>query len=194
MKYRSLIFISSIAATLASYTAHSADSIDKGKYVIDPNHSTVTFEVNHLGYTDIIGRFKKLSGDFIVDKADNSLLNVAIESASVDTNHIKRDAHLRSPDFFNAKQFPIITFTSPLETVSTNNEQTIIGKLELLGVSKPVTLNVEKGKEGIDPWGLYRAGYSATAVINRSDYGMNFMQEGLGDEITININIEAVQQ
>jgi polyisoprenoid-binding protein YceI len=68
------------------------------------------------------------------------------------------------------------------------------GTLKLLGVSKPITLHISKGKEGTDPWGLYRAGYSATGVIKRSDYGMNFMQGGLGDEISVKINIEAIKQ
>ncbi len=73
-------------------------------------------------------------------------------------------------------------------------ESVIEGTLELLGVSKAVTLSLQKGKEAKDPWGLYRAGYSATGIIKRSDYGMNFMQGGIGDDIRVTVNIEAVKQ
>lgn len=193
MKYLPFFFITSVMATTFSHNVLSSELTNPGKYVIDQNHSGVTFEVDHLGYTNVIGRFKDIKGDFTI-KADQSSLNVSIQSASIDTNHDKRDAHLRSPDFFNAKQFPVISFSSPLIITDDNGKSTIKGKLKLLGVSKSITLDITKGKEGTDPWGNHRAGYSATGVIKRSDYGMNFMQGGLSDDIRVNINIEAIKQ
>jgi polyisoprenoid-binding protein YceI len=193
MKHLPYFFIAGVIATSFSHNAISSELINSGKYVIDQNHSSVTFEIDHLGYTNVIGRFNDVKGNF-TQKADQSSLNVSIQSASIDTNHDKRDAHLRSPDFFNVKQFPIISFYSPLEITDNNGETIIEGKLELLGVSKPITLNIKKGKEGTDPWGNHRAGYSATGVIKRSDYGMNFMQGGLSDDVRVNINIEAIKK
>jgi polyisoprenoid-binding protein YceI len=190
----SALIITSILTTVLSHTALSSELTSPGTYIIDKNHSGITFEINHLGYTNVIGRFNKISGNFIVKKDEASSLNVSVESASVDTNNDKRDAHIRSPDFFNAKQFPTIEFSSPLTIVKTNGQTTMRGTLKLLGVSKPITLNISKGKEGTDPWGFHRAGYSAKGVIKRSEYGMNFMQGGLSDEISVNINIEAIKQ
>jgi len=186
--------IASVLAASFSHSALSSELTQPGKYAIDQQHSNVTFEVDHLGYTHVAGRFNKISGDFSVAAGKPSSLNVIIQSASIDTNHSKRDDHLRSPDFFNAKQFPTILFSSPLVIKTHNGESVIEGTLELLGVSKAVTLSLQKGKEAKDPWGLYRAGYSATGIIKRSDYGMNFMQGGIGDDIRVKVNIEAVKQ
>ena len=134
-----------------------------------------------------------MSGD--ITASDNkSSLNVVIKAASIDTNHDKRDDHLRSPDFFNAKQFPTISFSSALDVRKVKGKDVIDGELTMLGVSKPVRLQVEKGNEGKDPWGLYRVGYIATTTVKRSDFGMNFMQEGIGDDIQVVISIEAVKQ
>lgn len=194
MKLLSTILVAGAIATSISYTALSSELTSPGKYTIDQQHSGVTFAVDHIGFTQIVGRFNDVSGNFTVSAGKPSSLNVTIQSASIDTNHDKRDDHLRSPDFFNAKQFPTITFSSRLEIKTINGQAVIEGDLTLLGISKPITLNIEKGKEGKDPWGLYRAGYSATAAIKRSDYGMNFMQGGLGDDIQVTINVEAVKQ
>jgi polyisoprenoid-binding protein YceI len=193
MNYLKKSLIAGVLTAALSQNAISSELTSPGKYIIDQQHSGITFEVNHLGYTDVVGRFNNISGDFNIS-TDQSSLNIAIQSASIDTNHDKRDDHLRSPDFFNAKQFPVISFSSSLEIEDSNGQSFIEGTLELLGVSKPIKLNIKKGKEGKDPWGLYRTGYSATGVIKRSEYGMNFMQGGLGDDIHIKMNIEAVKQ
>ncbi len=194
MKFLSILLTAGALATSVSHNALSSELTSPGEYAIDQAHSGVTFEVDHLGFTKVVGRFNDINGNFTVATDKPSSLNVTIQSASIDTNHDKRDDHLRGPDFFNAKQFPTITFSSPLDIKTVGGKAVIEGNLTLLGVSKPIVLNIEKGKEGNDPWGLYRAGYSATAAIKRSDYGMNFMQGGLGDDIQVTINVEAVKQ
>jgi polyisoprenoid-binding protein YceI len=194
MKFLSILFAAGALATSVSHTALSSELTSPGEYAIDQGHSSVTFEVDHLGFAKVVGRFNDLSGNFTVAPNKPSSLNVTIQSASIDTNHDKRDDHLRSPDFFNAKQFPTITFSSPLDIKTVSGQAVVKGNLTLLGVSKPIVLNIKKGNEGKDPWGLYRAGYTATTTIKRSDYGMNFMQGGLGDDIQVTINIEAVKQ
>ncbi len=161
-------------------------------FVIDPAHTSVNFSVNHLGYSDVTGRFNNVKGQVDVEQSGVAKINIQIDSASVDTNHEKRDAHLRSPDFFHAKQFPVITLNSDFDV--NKNAKVLVGEVSLLGKTKTVEFAVKKGKEGTDPWGAYRIGYSAQATIKRSEFGMNFMQGGLGDDINVQINIEAVQK
>ncbi len=172
-----------------------AETAKPGKYAIDPAHTTILFSVNHLGVSTLTGRFDTFEGQFNLAPKGESSLDVSIDTKSVDTNHAKRDDHLRSPDFFNAKQYPKMHFVS--EAVSFNKQGEpvkITGKLSLHGKTRPVTLAVSQIGAGKDPWGGYRAGYSATTTIKRSDYGMNFMQGGIGDNIEITLNIEAIKQ
>ena len=176
------LFVASSSLALAKPSA--------GEYAIDSGHTSVMFKVDHLGYSKLIGRFNDIKGNIVVAK--KSMLNVEIKASSIDTNHAKRDAHLTSPDFFNAKQFPVIRFTSPLTLNEKKME--LKGELELLGVTKPITLSLTKGKEGKDPWGLYRIGYNADLTLKRSDFGMNFMEGGIGDDIEISISLEAVKK
>jgi polyisoprenoid-binding protein YceI len=182
--------ISTAIATLALSSVALAQP-KQGQYVIDTDHSAVHFAVDHMGFTKIAGRFNQFEGAVDVAKNGSSTLDVKIKTASVDTNHEKRDEHLRSPDFFNAKQFPEIRIEGPVEL---KEGASIDAQVELLGVSKPVTFTLTKGNEGEDPWGMYRVGYTATAVLKRSDYGMDFMLGGIGDEIQITAYIEAIQK
>lgn len=194
MKMPSLIFTAAVALTTSNIALAKSSAPADGEYAIDTSHTSVTFSVDHMGYSKVMGRFNELEGSLNVADKKSSNLDVVIKSASIDTNHGKRDDHLRSPDFFNVKQFPTITFSSPLTLKGSEKSAKLQGKLELLGVKKPVELTLTKGNEGKDPWGLYRIGYVATTIIKRSDFGMDFMQGGIGDEIDITINFEAIKQ
>ena len=197
MKY-SIIKTSINAITLVGLLVISQTSFAEvakaGNYKIDPAHTSINFSVSHLGISVLSGRFNTISGDLNFSPKGNSKVKVTIDTASVDTNHKKRNDHLKSPDFFNVKQFPEMTFSSnKVEYSSTGEPQKIIGSLSLHGETKPVTLNVKALGAGKDPWGGYRAGYTATTLIKRSDYGMKFMLGGIGDEISIVLNIEAIK-
>ncbi len=176
-------------ATTALLHAASLTPLD-GKYAIDSAHSSIHFKVDHMGFTKVIGRFNEFEGAVEISEKESTLV-LRIHTASVDSNHEKRDEHLRSPDFFNAKQFPQITLNGPIDLSASSG---VKAELTLLGVRKPITLMLEKGKEGKDPWGLYRVGYSARTTIKRSDFGMDFMLGGIGDEVEIVAFIEAVKQ
>jgi len=171
-----------------------AETAQPGSYMIDPAHTTVIFTVSHLGTSNLVGRFNTIEGDLTLEPKGSSKVEVSIDTASVDTNHEKRDVHLRGPDFFNSKQFPKMKFTSSNVHFSNGEPEKIEGMLSLHGKTLPVTLAVEPVGAGADPWGGYRAGYHATAVIKRSDYGMNFMPGGIGDDIKVSLNIEAIKQ
>jgi len=178
----------------AMATSVSAEVVKSGAYKIDSVHSTIQFTVNHLGTSNFTGRFNTVAGDLNFDSSGQSSTTVVIQTNSIDTNHEKRDAHLRSPDFFNAKQYPTIKFVSNKVNYNAKGEPiSISGKLSMHGKTNNVTLAVTAIGAGKDPWGGYRAGFDASGIIKRSDYGMNFMPGGIGDEIKISLNIEATK-
>jgi polyisoprenoid-binding protein YceI len=176
---------------LAPALAHAAST----NYEIDASHSSVQFAVSHLGMTRIAGRFDQLQGDFRYDPAhiEKSSARMTVQAGSIDTDHDKRDASLRSDDFFDAAHFPSIRFES--KSVNGNGSAfTLVGDLALLGVSRPVTFRVNKTGEGRDPWGGYRAGFEATTTLKRSDFGMRYMLGAVGDEVTVTIEIEGIRK
>lgn len=182
-------------AVAISSTPVSAEIASAGSYKIDPDHTTALFTVSHLGTSNLTGRFNTVAGNISFNPKGDSKVEVTIQTDSVDTNHQKRDAHLRGPDFFNAKQFPVMKFVSTKVSYNGQGEPvSVTGKLSLHGNTQNVTLDVKPVGAGKDPWGGYRAGYDATATFKRSDFGMNFMPGGIGDDISIKLNIEAIKQ
>ena len=172
-----------------------AEKAADGNYTIDPAHTSVIFSVSHLGISELVGRFNTLEGSMKLIAGGDSSVKVTIDTASIDTNHRKRDDHLRSPDFFNARQYPEITFVANKVSYTANGEpETMTGTLSLHGKKNPLTLTVTSIGAGKDPWGGYRIGYKASTTIKRSDYGMTYMTGGIGDEINITLNIEAIKQ
>jgi polyisoprenoid-binding protein YceI len=171
--------------------AHAADT-----YGVDPVHSSVTFMVPHLGISYVHGRFNDVSGKFVIDKADagKSSFALSIKVESVDTNNAKRDEHLRSPDFFNAKQFPALTFQSTSVKAADGGYE-VTGDLTLHGVKKPVTFTLKGGDKTVEfPKGTQRLGFTASLVLKRSDFDMKQLLEAVGDEVHIAIGVEGVKQ
>ena len=196
MKYIHTTTVAAALAILSASTSVSvrAETAKPGSYMIDPAHTTVMFTVSHLGTSNLVGRFNTIEGDLTLEPDGDSKVEVSIETGSVDTNHEKRDVHLRGPDFFNSKQYPEMKFTSSKVHFSNGEPDKIEGELSLHGKTQAVTLAVEPVGAGADPWGGYRAGYHATTVIKRSDFGMNFMPGGIGDDIRVSLEIEAIKQ
>ncbi len=182
------------SALLLSQSA-LADAAQPGHYVIDAGHTSAHFSISHLGYSDLQGRFNTIEGEFDLKPGGGSKLEIRIKTASIDTNHKKRDDHLRSPDFFNARQFPLIRFTSNEVKYNAKGEPvSILGKLSMHGKTQPLTLKVTAKRAAKDPWGSYRSGYSASARLKRSAFGMDYMQGGIGDEVELKIEMEAIRQ
>jgi len=166
-------------------------------YEVDGSHSSVLFKVSHFGIAPFHGRFNKVGGTFEYDaaKVAASTLTVEIDANSIFTADKKRDDHLKSPDFFNAKQFPTITFKSKAVTAGARaNTYRVEGQLTLRGVTKPVTIELVKTGEGKDPYGAERVGFEGTFTINRLDYGVSFMPDGLGKEVTITVAVQGVKK
>jgi polyisoprenoid-binding protein YceI len=169
-------------------------AIPAGTYEIDPGHSALIWRARHFdaGYT--YGWFRDFKGSFVVDAdASKGSVELTAQIASVDSALPKRDDHLRSPDFFNAEQFPTLTFKSTkIEPAGATLRVT--GDLSLHGVTKSLTTDVTPLGSGVDPMNATRAGYEAHLTLKRSDFGMKFMLPGVGDDIDLTLAFEGVKQ
>ena len=165
-------------------------------YSVDPVHSSVSFGISHAGISDIHGRFNDFSGKFVINKDDpsKSSFELDIKVESVDTNNAKRDEHLRAPDYFNAKQFPSLTFQST-KVKATDAGYEVTGDLTLHGVTKPVTLSLKGGHKVVEfPKGTPRVGVTSFVTIKRSEFGMTTELGALGDDVHIIVGLEAAKQ
>ena len=162
-------------------------------YAVDPVHSSISFGISHAGISDIHSRFNDFSGKFVIDKDDPSKSTFAldIKVASVDTNNAKRDEHLRAPDYFNAKQFPTLSFKST-KVKATDAGYEVTGDLTLHGVTKPVTLTLKGGHKVVEfPKGTPRIGVTSSVTIKRSEFDMKTELGALGDDVHIIVGLEA---
>lgn len=202
MKLHAIVLSASLCASLAlgvafrTPVAPGAAPSAADAYEIDAAHSTVLFRAKHLDVSYTYGRFNDFSGAVTFDaaKPENSKVEVEIKTESVDTANEKRDAHMRSPDFFDAKQFPTCNFRSTSVKKGKDGHLAVTGDFTLHGVTKPVTLDVEPVGSGKDPWGGERAGFHGTCTLKRSEFGMNFMPEALGEDVLITVSIEGVKK
>jgi polyisoprenoid-binding protein YceI len=169
-------------------------------WTIDAAHSQITFSVRHMMISNVHGRFEKFTGEVDFNEAEptKSSVNVQIETESINTREPQRDGHLRSPDFLDAANFPVIAFKSTrIEKVSDTTAR-IYGALTIRGVTHEVVLNTEYAGQS-RMWGKTAAGFSASTRINRKLWGLNWNQvveSGgilVGDDININIELEIVK-
>lgn len=165
-------------------------------YSVDPIHSSLLFKVKHVDAAWFYGRFNKSSGIIKTDAGAPTELHIVVDAQSVDTANSARDDHLRGPDFFDVKQFPDITFKSTSVKPGQNpNEYEVAGELTLHGTTKPLTLTLTKTGEGKNVQGKPVLGFETSFTIKRSEYGVSgYVGKGIGDEVTLIISIEAVQQ
>ena len=170
-------------------------------WAIDPAHTQVGFAVKHLMITYVKGRFGNVSGSIRLDPTTLvPEVDVSIDAASLITGDEKRDAHLTSADFLHADEFPVIRFRGRRIEGDLESRFALHGELTIRGVTRPVTLAVVDEGRATDPWGNARAGYTATATINRKDFGLEWnvaLEAGgvlVGDEVKITIETELVRQ
>ena len=168
---------------------------------IDPSHANVGFAVRHLMISTVRGRFSDVRGTVSVDDDDfqTAEVHVTIGTASVDTREPKRDAHLRATDFFDCDRFPEMTFTST-RVEHTSRGYWLVGYLTIRDVTREIALIVSAEGRVRDPWGGVRAGFSATAVLNREDFGLTWnaaLEAGgvlVGSEVRIAIDVELIER
>jgi len=166
----------------------------------DPQHSSFEFAVRHMVVATVRGRFDEFTVDADIDESDltRSRGTVRVRTASVDTREEQRDAHLRSPDFFDAEQYPELTFVIK-DVEGSDGDYRITGDLTIKDVTREVTLEAEITGPVADPWGNTRLGLSASGKLNRKDYGLtwNVVTEAggllVGDDVKISIEAEFVK-
>lgn len=172
------------------------------RWAIDPAHTSVTFRVRHMMITNVRGEFQGVAGEVSFDprRPERAKVSVSVDVGSIHTREEKRDAHLRSADFFDADNHPRMTFESK-EVRRTDDGYAIVGDLTIRGTTREIVLEVtDVSGEHTDPWGNRRIGAHATAKIRRSEFGMTWnaaLEAGgvlVGDEVTIGVDVSLVKQ
>jgi polyisoprenoid-binding protein YceI len=186
------LFTAALSALLLTGVSAFAQS---STWTIDPNHSQINFAISHMGVSTVRGSISGVTGAVVWDEKNPSASSVeaTVTTTTVTTNNEKRDAHLKSPDFFNVEKFPTLTFKSTAVTGEPGKLK-VVGDLTLAGVTKSVTLDVDgptapqKGQGG-----KLVTGFSATGMLKRSDFnfGQKFGTPMLGDEVKFTIDVEA---
>ena len=173
----------------------------QGTFVLDPTHTTFSFVTRHAMVTKVRGSFEKFEGQAVVDGANpaNSTLDVTIDAGSVNTRNADRDAHLRSADFFDAEQFPYMTFVGT-STVIEGAVVKVTGDLTIKDVTNSVTFPLEYAGSAKDPFGNTRVGFEGSAQVLRSDFGLTWnaaLETGgflVSDKVTLEVEISAIEQ
>ena len=167
-------------------------------YVIDTKkaHAFIHFQIPHLGYSLLLGRFNEFSGKFSYDMDDpeTASVEVRIKTASIDTNHAERDKHLRGEDFLDVDQYPEAVFVSTGYRENPDRTAVLSGNLTLHGVTRPVQIEVEPVGQGPDPWGGYRMGFTGSTRLKLADYGIDYDLGPASREVDLFLSIEGIRQ
>jgi polyisoprenoid-binding protein YceI len=188
--------------TATVFNPTDTSSLAGTRWELDPVHTTVEFAVKHLMITTVRGRFDKFTGSAYVDPdhPDTPQVEVTIDAASIDTREPRRDEHLRSPDFLHAAEHPTITFRGRRVEGDITGGFRLVGDLTIRGITREVALKAKFEGRTQDPWGGERAGFSATAKLNRHDFNLRWnvaLETGgvlVGDEVRLSIDAQLVRQ
>jgi len=187
-------FSSIAAALLLGSVAYATDN-----YKIDPAHTRVGFSVRHFGINNVKGNFDEFVGSLVLDEGKIKEASATIQVKSINTRIRQRDDHLRTADFFDATNYPTITFKTK-RVEMTGGQIVLIADFTMRGVTKELRLPTKLTGPTKDPWGNMRIGLEATAKLNRKDYGINYHQVleagalAVGEEVEIEINAEAIKE
>jgi polyisoprenoid-binding protein YceI len=166
-------------------------------FQVDPIHSFVLFKVSHLGAGYVYGRFTDgLTGTVSTDPAapDKSAVELEVKTDTLDTGFAQRDKDIKSPDFLNAKQFPLITFKSTSVQKVSDQQYTVTGDLTFHGVTKPVTVQANITGQGKGPKGELRTGAEVDFTVKRSEYDVKYGLPALGDSVELTVAVEGVRR
>jgi len=191
---RWMAYLSIMAMLVGSLQSVQAQAVT---YRIDPVHSFIIFRVKHLNTGFAYGRFNTFSGTIVVDERNpaNSSIELEIDANSVDTGNSQRDDHLRSPDFFSARQFPKITFKSTRVRKINDTTVEVQGDLTMRGVTRPITARATFTGKGRNQRGQEIIGFETTFTIRRSQFNINYgLNGGLADEVRVTFAVEGIRQ
>ncbi len=205
MRKRYFAILPALAIAAFLITARGPAIASPAKYEIDPAHVTIALKVRHIGYYDMIGLFTDAGGSFMFDDKAPAVsdIRIVVKTGSFFSGHKKRDDHVRSADFLNAKEFPEMVFVGKRAEKTGDRTGKIHGDLTLRGVTKPLTLDITWNKSGEYPFGggllggkPYVAGFNASGSLKRSDFGMTYaVDNGLvGDDVQLILGFEAIRQ
>jgi polyisoprenoid-binding protein YceI len=193
---RQFVFGSALLLVLSFGTSTASAAAET--YKADPVHSTSVFRIKHANAAYFWGRFNEPQGSFTLDDADptKSVFSVELTVDKIDTANDKRNAHLKSPDFFNAKQYPKIQFNSTSVKKGEGEMLEVTGNLTMHGVTKPITVQVERTGQGEFPpgSGMQRRGVEATFTVKMSDFEIKGMPGALSDDVKVVVSLEGVKQ
>lgn len=179
-------------------SATTLQQIPTGTYNVDPSHSSVGFEVKHMGIATVRGRFGAFEGT-IDASGDAPVLQGTVDVATIDTGDANRDGHLKGPEFFDAEQQPQISFHSTATEVGGDGQITLQGEITIKGISKPIELTGEVAENGQDPWGNERIGLELTSAIDRREFDLKWNQtlpNGnllVANEVKLLVSVSAVK-
>jgi len=185
-----------LAVALMFATGVSLAGAQTSTWKLDSAHSSADFTIRHMGLSNVHGHFGNVSGVVTLDDKDitKSSVQAKVDTTTVDTGVAQRDAHLKSPDFFDVAKYPDMTFVSK-QITNKDGKLQMIGDLTMHGVTKPVTLDLDgPSKEMVDPKGTAHRGMSATTNIHRADFGLNFGNGMLGDDVKVTLDVEMIKQ
>jgi polyisoprenoid-binding protein YceI len=174
-----------------SVSAYAAET-----YKLEPELTSIVFRAKYQGVTFAYGRFNGPTGAFVFDESTpaNSSIEVQLKAKDVDTAVDKRDKHLKSPDFFDVAEHPLVSFKSTsIKKISTDAYQ-VTGDLTLLGKSRSITVNANHTGSTKDPWGNFLRAFETSFAIKRSEFGMNFMLDGVDDEVMLTVSVTGIRQ
>jgi len=193
-----LTLIAGGAVVAQTQTTQNPVEVQAGTYKLDSSHGKITWSVNHLGFSTYYGQFTNVSADLTLDPANPSAstLTATVPLADVAPNSDGLKAHLQTPDFFNATEFPTATFTATSIAIDEDDasEADVTGNLTLRGVTRPVVLEVEFNQAGPSMGNTYKVGFDGETTIKRSDFGINYGLPAVGDEVKLHIEGEFVKQ
>lgn len=185
----------SVLSKTAAMVLATALSLYAGTYELDKSHSNVGFKVKHLMVSNVTGNFGEYDGSFALKDGKLTALEGTVKTASINTENVKRDHHLRSADFFDAEKYPVMT----MKLVSVKGDEAMVA-LTIKDVTKQVPMEIEMGGEVDDPWGNHRAGLELTGKIDRTEYGLKWnkaLEAGgvvVGDTVKITIALEGIEK
>ena len=185
-----------LSSCLVTLPVIADDSVEH--YAIDVRgaHAFVQFRIPHLGFSWLYGRFNEFDGSFTFDTEDpsNSTVNVEIQTASIDSNHQRRDDHLRNEDFLDVTTHPTASFKSTAFEPLGDDRFRLVGDLTLMGITDSIEIEVEQIGAGTDPWGGYRRGFEGNTTLTLADWGIDYNLGPSAKEVEMILSIEGIRQ
>ncbi|MFU8877417.1 MAG: YceI family protein [Wenzhouxiangellaceae bacterium] len=188
-----ILMFSLLAAVLIS---NHATAVERYQIDVRGQHAFIQFRIGHLGFSWLYGRFNEFDGEFTFDPENpaNSSVHVRINTASIDSNHERRDDHLRNDDFLTVEEYPSAEFVSTAFVPLGDDRYRLEGDFSFMGLTRPISIDVEQIGAGEDPWGGFRRGFEGTTTLTLADWGIDYDLGPSAREVELTLAIEGIRQ